>query len=202
MVAGGRTGHDRPGPGEETARQLMAAYPKCMRQGLRWLRRSCPAMPPTWHEWIAEEAFHRTAKQWLANPSLAGRELVPYYLTVVRNLVADHARAGRPVPIPRAPDGLQAGTRPWAEEACDDTSLLETVVIPAIRTMRPGQRRTVVEMQSGGADDTAIATALGIPRKQVQIQRVRAIKELRQKLRKLIRPERRMGRRGERKSGE
>ncbi|MFJ3841768.1 hypothetical protein ACIPY6_40560 [Streptomyces sp. NPDC090054] len=172
-----------------------------MRQGLRWLRRRCPSMPPTWHEWVAEESFYRTAKRWLSEPSLAGREVAPYYLTVVRNTVADEARAGRPVPIPRAPDSLQAGVRPWTEPR-EDSSLLEAVVIPAIRTMRPGQRRTVVEMQSGGADDTAIATALGIPRKQVQIQRVRAIKELRQKLRKLIRPPGRMRRRGEGDSGE
>ncbi|MFE9637056.1 hypothetical protein [Streptomyces sp. NPDC006463] len=181
---------------------MLAAYPKCMRQGLRWLRRRCPAMPPTWQEGIAEEAFYRTATRWLADPSLAGREVVPYYLTVVRNLVADQARAGRPVPIPRAPDSLQSGVQPWKGQLHDDTALLETVVIPAIRTMRPGQRRTVVEMQSGGADDTAIATAMGIPRKQVQIQRVRAIKELRQKLRKLIRPAGRMRQRGERDSGE
>ncbi|MFB7260763.1 hypothetical protein ACFCXH_01160 [Streptomyces nojiriensis] len=201
MVAGSRPGPG-PGPGEEAAELVMAEYRDCMRQGLRWLRRRCPAMPPTWQEWIAEEAFYRTATRWLADPSLAGRELVPYYLAVVRNLVADQARAGRPVPIPRAPDGLQSGMRPWAEQVHDDAALLETVVIPAIRTMRPGQRRTVVEMQSGGADDTAIATAMGIPRKQVQIQRVRAIKELREKLRKLIRPAGRTGRRGERDSGE
>ncbi|MFF3675895.1 hypothetical protein ACFYYS_18210 [Streptomyces sp. NPDC002120] len=199
MVAGSRS---EPGPDEETARLVMAQHPKCMRQGLRWLRRRCPVMPPAQHAEIAEEAFYRTTMRWLADPSLAGRELVPYYLTVVRNLVADEARAGRPVPIPRAPDGLEAGARVWTEQAHDDTTLLETVVIPAIRTMRQGQRRQVVEMQSGGADDTAIATALGIPRKQVQIQRVRAIKELRQKLRKLIRPTGRMGRRGERDSGE
>ncbi|MER7828063.1 hypothetical protein ABTX85_36525 [Streptomyces sp. NPDC096097] len=173
-----------------------------MRQGLRWLSRRCPVMTPTRQAEIAEEAFYRTTKRWLADPSLAGRELVPYYLTVVRNLVADEARAGRPVPIPRSPDSLDAGVRVWTEQAHDDTTLLDAVVIPAIRTMRPGQRRTVVEMQSGGADDTAIATAMGIPRKQVQIQRVRAIKELRQKLRKLIRPSGRTGRRGERDSGE
>ncbi|MFJ8570369.1 RNA polymerase sigma factor [Streptomyces sp. NPDC093514] len=173
-----------------------------MRQGLRWLRRRCPVMPPARQAEIAEEAFYRTTLRWLSDPSLAGRDLVPYYLTVVRNLVADEARAGRPVPMPRAPDSLEAGVRIWTEQVHDDAALLEAVVRPAIRTMRPGQRRTVVEMQSGGADDTAIATAMGISRKQVQIQRVRAIKELREKLRKLIRPTGRMGRRGERDSGE
>ncbi|MBT1187822.1 hypothetical protein HET69_28505 [Streptomyces sp. CJ_13] len=201
MVAGSPGGSE-PGPDEETARLVMAAYPKCMRQGMRWLLHRCPEMLPTRRAEISEEAFYRTTKRWLADPSLAGRELVPYYLTVVRNLVADEARAGRPVPIPRAPDGLEAGVRVWRGHVHDDTALLETVVIPAIRTMRPGQRRTVVEMQSDGADDTAIATAMGIPRKQVQIQRVRAIKELREKLRKLIRPAGRMGRRGERDCGE
>ncbi|MFF0220113.1 sigma-70 family RNA polymerase sigma factor [Streptomyces vinaceus] len=123
----------------------------------------------------------------MVDTTLTNRNLVPYYLTVVKNLAADEARAVRTAPILLAPDSLNCGVRLWAERIQDASELLDDLVIPAIRTMRPGQRRSVVEIQSQGADDTDISIALGIPRKQVQVQRVQAVKELRVKLRKSIR---------------
>ncbi|MEW1637495.1 hypothetical protein AB0469_25910 [Streptomyces sp. NPDC093801] len=206
MVADGASSEGESEAGGDPAELLVNAYGTCMRVGGKWLARRYPSVPPTWREWIAEEAFERTATRWLADPELAARNLLAYYLTVVRNLAIDLARGGRPIAIPQEPGKLEPGAQPWVLQSQverEDALLLRTVVIPEIRRMRPSQRRSVVEMQSCGADDTAIATALGIPRQQVQVQRVRAIRELRQKLRKLIRlKEGHKRQRGERDSGE
>ncbi|MEV7416480.1 hypothetical protein [Streptomyces sp. NPDC089919] len=195
------------GHGEAVAQVLLRAHPRCIRAALRWLRGKCPWLPPTWHEWAAEEAFYRTAIQWLTDPSLAHRDPLPYCLTTVRNLLTDHLRSSKPIPTPRDPSLVGAEDQPWARAeriAQEDARLLEEEVIPAIGRMPRTQRRDVLELQSRGADDTAIALDLGISRGQVQSQRARGIPELRQELKRRIRlkEERTRRQRGERYSSE
>ncbi|MFB6628147.1 RNA polymerase sigma factor [Streptomyces sp. NPDC056374] len=61
------------------------------------------------------------------------------------------------------------------------------MVREAIQAMRPTKRREVVHLQSDGWSDTDIATALGISRNQLHVQRHHAVNELRKALAQHIR---------------
>lgn len=186
---------------EQVSQLLVEKHQECLREVQQLLSWKFPTMPLARREDIALEAFARTAHKWLREPDLVWRDPVPYARIVGRNLAVDSLREKSAVPT--CPHDLDQVTVPHSGPD-DSAALLADVVIPAIRRMPRTQRRAVVELQSRGADDTLISAELGIPRRQVQVQRSRAIRELRSKLKDHIRlkAERNRQRRGEGGTGE
>ncbi|MFF1561038.1 RNA polymerase sigma factor [Streptomyces sp. NPDC058279] len=180
--------------------QLVDAYPRYWREAGQMLGAKYATLSVAEREDIAQVAYERTARKWLREQLGPECDPVPYAIRAARNLAVDRLRKKRPLPL--AHDGSDGAGRVVVSQARSDEGL--DAVKRAIRKMAPTQRHAVVELQSGGAEDDQICAELGIPRKQVQVQRSRAIQELRHKLRRHIRlkKERKQQHRGERDSGE
>lgn len=175
--------------GDAVGERLLKTYPDYRKAVWQMLSSKFSSMSVAKREDISQVAFERTARKWLREQLGEECDPLPYALRVARNLAVDSLREKPPLPMEHT--GLERVSVPRgkADEGLD-------VVIRAIREMAPTQSRKVVEMQSGGADDDAISAELGIPRKQVQVQRSKAVRYLRQKLRRHIRFNARQKKRG------
>ncbi|MFG2986996.1 RNA polymerase sigma factor [Streptomyces sp. NPDC048258] len=180
--------------------ELVKAYSRYRTEAGRMLGAKFRDVPAAEREDIVQVAYERTARKWLREQLGPEYDPVPYAIRTARNLAVDSLRKRCRVPLGHeGPDGADRVVVPLGrgDEGLD-------VVIRAIQRMAPTQRRAVVELQSGGAEDDEICAELGIPRKQVQVQRTRAIRELRHKLRSHIRlkRKRKQQQQGEGDSGE
>ncbi|WP_168724463.1 sigma-70 family RNA polymerase sigma factor [Streptomyces sp. A1547] len=180
--------------------ELVKAYSRFRTEAGRMLSSKFPAVPAADREDFIQVAYERTARKWLREQLGPECDPVPYAIRTARNLAIDSLRKRRLVPLDH--DGPEGPDRVVVPLGRSDEGL--DVVIRAIRRMAPTQRRAVVELQSGGAEDDEICAELGIPRKQVQVQRTKAIRELRHKLRRHIRlkRKRKQQQQGEGDSGE
>ncbi|MET9695293.1 sigma-70 family RNA polymerase sigma factor [Streptomyces sp. NPDC006514] len=160
--------------------QLVQVYSRYLTDVRKMLNSKFAAVPAAEREDIVQVAYERTARKWLREQLGEECDPVPYAIRAARNLAIDSVRKKRTVPLSQDNADRVAVPQNRSDEGLD-------VVIRAIRRMAPTQRRAVVELQSSGAEDDEICAELGIPRKQVQVQRTRAIQELRHKLRRHIR---------------
>jgi RNA polymerase sigma-70 factor (ECF subfamily) len=129
---------------------------------------------------IAQEAFERVRARMSAGKIPASVNLRGYVRKTAWNLALDVLRAQRRSPV--VPDAEPMASVVFRRSAAADIDPLEELVRPAIAAMPPTRRREVVQMQSQGWEDRAIAEALGIAPERLHKDRSAAVRELRTEL--------------------
>ncbi|MEV0370546.1 sigma-70 family RNA polymerase sigma factor [Streptomyces sp. NPDC050636] len=174
----------------EQGKELLKNYATHIHQTACRIKKRFPTLAASADD-LAQEAFLRTAEACRQGRLKPGMDSYPYLWQTARRLAIDAVR--RSVEEPTDEDRLcgiqdQAGEPQNAEEAT--LAELREVVRPAIAVMRPTQRQRVLDLQSQGLEDDAIAAHLDVPKGQVAVQRNRGVAELQamEDVRRHIRP--------------
>ncbi|WP_344361526.1 sigma-70 family RNA polymerase sigma factor [Streptomyces gobitricini] len=138
---------------------------------------------------VAQEAFLRVARACVTGRAVPGEHLMAYLLGAAHNLAVSTFRRERSVLV--ADTVLARLQERRSPVATGDLRVLHELVVPAIEEMAPGSRRRIVELQARGLEDGEIAEALGISLENLRVQRHNAIVELRRRLGRHCRPQRR-----------
>ncbi|MGN9760171.1 RNA polymerase sigma factor [Streptomyces sp. SD31] len=176
----------QPSAGAEVdlAKRLLDYYDTFLAQETRFLHNTCNGeLSEQACEDVAQEAFMRVARKVAAAQLGPGVKIGAYLRTTPWHLAVDTLRAQKRTEL-MDDTALVAASNPRSE----DVDLLKELVRPAIEAMPPlSRRRTVVQLQSQGLDDTQISAALGITPDRIHRDRYAAVSELRSKLGKFIR---------------
>ncbi|MFB7260705.1 RNA polymerase sigma factor [Streptomyces nojiriensis] len=160
--------------------QLADFCPGFIRSEPARLQQRFPRLSLAACEDAAGEAVAATVRLAAAGRLPEDTDLAAYLHTASVNRVRTdfrrQARADRALAVKGADaPGTVAG-------AVASQDLLDELVIPAIRSMRPSRRRRVVELQSQGWTDEEIADELGIPLLRLYRDRHAALRSLRRML--------------------
>jgi RNA polymerase sigma factor (sigma-70 family) len=161
----------------EQSRALLDCYERYMQQTPQRIRRRFPLLSGAAED-LAQEAFLRTAQACREGRLKPESDPFPYLWQTAKRLAIDILRCMPEKPI--AHETLwQLQDRCGAPATDDeDDEVLHEVVRPAIAEMRPTQRQIVLDLQSQGLEDEAIAAHLQVPKAQVSVQRNRAVAEI------------------------
>jgi RNA polymerase sigma-70 factor (ECF subfamily) len=132
---------------------------------------------------VAQEAFMRAARKAATGQLDPAVKIGAYLRTASYHLAIDRLRADKRTDFVDATAVMEATPSPRSE----DVDPLNELVRPAIEAMPPSRRRTIVQLQSQGLDDTQISAELGIAPDRLHRDRYAAISELRSKLSAFIR---------------
>ncbi|OAL11684.1 hypothetical protein A4V12_29640 [Streptomyces noursei] len=169
-------------------RQLLEIYPAYIERAPHALRRAFGISLVQGQD-VAQEAFLRVARACLTGRAAPGERLMAYLLGAARNLAVSTFRQERSVLV--ADPVLSRLQERRRTAPAGDLRVLHELVVPAIEEMAPGSRRRIVELQARGLEDREIAEAPGISLENLRVQRHRAIVELRRRLGRHCRPQRR-----------
>ncbi|MEU6215577.1 hypothetical protein ABZ891_37510 [Streptomyces sp. NPDC047023] len=141
------------------------------------LRQRFPRLSLAACEDAAQEAVAATVRLAAAGRLPENTNLAAYLHTAalnhVRTDIRRQTRADRALTV----KGADAPTT--VAGAMPPQDLLDELVIPAIKSMRPSRRRRVVDLQSQGWTDEEIANELGIPHSRLHRDRHAALRSLR-----------------------
>ncbi|MFF8288844.1 RNA polymerase sigma factor [Streptomyces sp. NPDC016309] len=175
-------------PGGSLGQRLLDIYPAYIERAPHALRRKF-GMSLVQGQDVAQEAFLRVTDACLSGRAAPGEHLMAYLLGAAHNLAVSTFRRERAVLV--ADTVLAQLQERRLSPPAVDLHVLHDLVVPAIERMTPGTRRRVVELQARGLEDQEIADALGISLPNLRVQRHNAIVELRRKLGRHRRPQRR-----------
>ncbi|QGV76914.1 RNA polymerase sigma factor [Streptomyces ficellus] len=174
--------------GGNLGQRLLEVYPAYIERAPEALRRTF-GMSLVQGQDVAQEAFLRVARACLAGRAAPRKHLMAYLLGAAHNLAVSTFRRERVVIVADSVlTQLQDHRMP---PPAADLRVLHEVVVPAIEEMAPGSRKRIVELQAKGLEDREIAEALGISLENLRVQRHNAIVELRRRLRRHCRTQRR-----------
>jgi RNA polymerase sigma factor (sigma-70 family) len=162
----------------EQSRALLDCYERYMQLIPQRIRRRFPLVSAAAED-LAQEAFLRTALACREGRLAPESDPAPYLWQTAKRLAIDILR--RMPEKPTAHETLRQLQEACGDQAADDEDedeVLRDVVRPAIAEMRPTQRQTVLDLQSQGLADEAIAARLRVPKAQVSVQRSRAVAEI------------------------
>jgi RNA polymerase sigma-70 factor (ECF subfamily) len=169
-------------------RRLLEIYPAYIEQAPYALRRTFRISLVQGQD-VAQEAFLRVARACVTGRAVPGENLMAYLLGAAHNLAVSTFRRERSVLVTDTVlTRLQERRSPSPP---GDLRVLHELVVPAIEEMAPGSRRRVVELQARGLEDGEIAEVLGISLENLRVQRHNAVVELRRRLGRHCRPQRR-----------
>ncbi|MFC8920056.1 RNA polymerase sigma factor [Streptomyces sp. NPDC047821] len=183
-VPSGETLRLRGGIGQ----RLLEIYPAYIERAPYALRRNF-GMSLVQGQDVAQEAFLRVARACLAGRAAPGENLMAYLLGAAYKLAVSTFRRERAVLV--ADTVLARLQERQSPPPAVDLRVLHDLVVPAIEGMAPGSRKRIVELQARGLEDREIAAALGISLENLRVQRHHAVVELRRKLGRHCRPQRR-----------
>lgn len=170
------------------AERLLEIYPAYIERAPHVLRRRYDLSLVQGQD-VAQEAFLRVARACLAGRAAPGQDLMGYLLRAAYNLTVSTFRRERVVV---AADTVLARLQErQSPPPAADLRVLHELVVPAIEGMAPGSRKRIVELQARGLEDREIAETLGISLENLRVQRHNAVVELRRKLKRHCRPQRR-----------
>ncbi|MGW3058536.1 RNA polymerase sigma factor [Streptomyces goshikiensis] len=187
------------GYGEDTApasqarfQQLyLELYPRLT----RYLQLQFPSLGPAAAEDVVAEVFVAAYRNWRRIEAMDSP--VHYLHRAARNRAIDTFRRLQRTPLTEdgAIDDLAerasflsvTQTLSHGYSRTDAGDVAAEVLQDALQAMRPTQRRKVASLQARGLTDVEIAAVLAIPIAQVHVQRHRAVRELRQALKRYIR---------------
>lgn len=168
--------------------RLLEIYPAYIERAPYALRRTF-GMSLVQGQDVAQEAFLRVARACLTGRAVPGKHLMAYLLGAAHNLAVSTFRRERAVLV--ADTVLAQLQEQRLPPPAVDLRVLHELVVPAIAEMVPGSRKRIVELQARGLEDKEIAEVLGISLENLRVQRHNAIVELRRRLRRHCRPQRR-----------
>ncbi|MEU8495214.1 sigma-70 family RNA polymerase sigma factor [Streptomyces sp. NPDC006656] len=187
------------GCGEDTASASQARFQQLYRELhprlTRYLQLQFPSLGRAAAEDVVAEVFVVVYRDWgrieaMDNP-------VHYLHVATRNRAIDAFRRLQRAPLTAAGaiDDLAERTNllnvtqmhSHGYSRTDTGDVAAEVLQEGLQAMRPTQRRKVASLQARGLTDVEIAAALAIPLAQVHVQRHRAVRELRQALKRFIR---------------
>ncbi|GGU49058.1 hypothetical protein GCM10010274_41940 [Streptomyces lavendofoliae] len=169
-------------------RRLLEIYPAYIEQAPYALRRTFRISLVQGQD-VAQEAFLRVARACVTGRAAPGERLMSYLLRAAHNMAVSTFRGERSVLVADAE--LTRLEERRSPAPAGDLRVLHELVVPAIEEMAPGSRRRIVELQARGLEDEEIAEVLGISLENLRVQRHKAVVELRRRLGRHCRPQRR-----------
>ncbi|MER7111049.1 RNA polymerase sigma factor [Streptomyces sp. NPDC000229] len=172
----------------DVGQRLLEIYPAYIERAPYALRRNF-GMSLVQGQDVAQEAFLRVTRACLTGRAVPGKHLMAYLLGAAYNLAVSTFRRERTVLV--ADTVLARLQERRLPPPAMDLRVLHELVVPAIEEMVPGSRKRIVELQARGLEDKEIAEVLDISLENLRVQRHNAIVELRRRLRRHCRPQRR-----------
>lgn len=187
------------GCGEDTASasqaRLQQLYQEMHPRLTRYVQLQFPSLGQAAAEDVVAEVFVRAFSDWGRIGSM--EDPVRYLRVAARNRAIDTCRRlqrasptedgaiGRLAERANRLNVAQALSHDYSQS--DPGDVAAELLQQGLQAMRPTQRHKVASLQASGLTDVEISAALAIPLAQVHVQRHRAVRELRQALKRYIR---------------